>query len=83
MLPKWLAVFLILNVAGSGFGLTFPPAHSEGESIAEAAVSVGLYLTSTASKELGVPQLEAFFATRDNKDSAQPGKAKLSVKSNV
>ena len=47
----------------------------DGESVAEAAVSVGLYLTAMAGKELGVDQLQAQFAkTQQELKNETPGK---------
>ncbi len=59
---------------GLASGLTFPPVNSEeSDSISKVSVSVGLYLTSMAKNQLGVPQLKELFKDQDSDNTPKPG----------
>jgi hypothetical protein len=74
MKPKWLFLLFHWALTGLASGLTFPPLDSvEGDSISEVSVSVGLYLTSMAKNQLGVPQLKELFKTQDDEDTPKTG----------
>ena len=64
-------LFVAIVLLGSVSSLTFPETDSGSDSIAEASVSVGLYLTSMAGKEIGVSQLQHFF---QDAEVSKPGK---------
>jgi hypothetical protein len=46
---------------------------TSGDSVAEASVSVGLYLSTMAGKELGVTQLQKFFRFQRNGGAVSHG----------
>jgi hypothetical protein len=73
MKPKKLLFFIFLLLEPVS-NLAFPDSPDSGsDSIAEASVSVGLYLTSMAGKELGVSQLKTFFQNSEDQVVSQPG----------
>ena len=75
MKPKWLFLLFHWALLGLASALTFPPLDSVegGDSISKVSVSVGLYLTSMAKNQLGVPQLKELFKVQDIKDTPDPG----------
>ncbi len=68
-----LYVFIICLAANLAKFSGYSDHDSGGESVAEGSVSVGLYLTTMAGKELGVQQLQNIFSELPDVQPEQAG----------